>query len=121
MESAPTTRTRTERSATVRQQIESHLALFDLESVKQIAVTDKDYFPKDFIAQCLKHLRPGNYRNRDNDPAGVFLDAFSWFVEEFGPASPGYFGIGESKEVLDLLQEYRTTALGFSKCALMTS
>jgi hypothetical protein len=95
MESAPTTRSRTERSAAVVKQIYPHMAQLDLESIKQIAETEKDYFPKDFIAQCLEYFRP----DPDNDEqAGLFLDAFTWFVEEFGPTSPGYFGLGKSKE-----------------------
>ena len=98
MESAPTTRTRAERSATVRQQIESHLALFDLESIKQIAVTDKDYFPKDFIAQCLEHFFQYVHDDEWQEARRLFVDAFTWFVEEFGPTSPGYYGLGKSKE-----------------------
>ena len=101
MDSAPPS---AERSATVRQQIESHLAVSDLESVKQIAETDKDYFPKDFIAQCLRTLPSPYYHDYDLQEAWrLFLDTFIWFVEEFGPTSPGYFGLGKSKEeVIDL-------------------
>ena len=101
-ESAPP---RSERSATVQQQIESYLAQLDLESIKQIAETDKDYFPKDFIAQCLMYCYCSSsymYQQR-NEQAALFLDAFTWFVEEFSPISPGYYGLGKSKEeVMDL-------------------
>ena len=92
--------TRTERSAAVQDQIETHLAQLDLESIKQIAETDKDYFPKDFIALCLNEFHY-NYKREDDDgqeARRLLLDAFTWFVEEFGPSSPGYYGLGKSKE-----------------------
>ena len=100
MASAPP---RTERSAIVQQQIERHLAQSDLESIKQLAETDKESFPKDFIAQCLKRFRR-NYQDSDFlEFERLFLDAFTWFVEEFGPTSLGYFGLGKSMEdVIDL-------------------
>ena len=118
--------TRTERSATVRQQIVGYLWLSDLESIKQIAETDKDYFPKDFIAQCLKHFRY-NYENDDDDwqESGrlvlwrLFVDAFTWFVEEFGPTSPGYYGLGKSKEdIIDPRDNY-SEVLGEAFHAIM--
>ena len=91
MEPTPTTRSRTERSATVHQQIRPHLVRMDLESIKQIAETDKDCFPEDFITQCMKY-------SSFWQEAGLFLDAFAWFVGEVGPTSPEYFGLGKSKE-----------------------
>ena len=77
----------------------------DLESIKQIAETDKDYFPKDFIAQCLKHCSHPDHIYLP-EVKRLFLDAFTWSVEEFGPTSPGYYGLGKSKEeVIDLYKD----------------
>jgi hypothetical protein len=109
---------RSERLATIRQQIESHLVPLDLESIKQIAETDKDYFPKDFIAQCLKHFScPANYTSQLYHAfrGGIFLDAFTWFVEEFGPTSPGYLGLGKSKEEVIDLRDDRVAPREFFK------
>jgi hypothetical protein len=70
----------------------------DFQSIRQIAETHKGYFPKDFIAQCLKHCHNYHYDDDLQIAWRLFLDAFTWFVEEFGPASPGYYGLGKSKE-----------------------
>ena len=113
--------TRTERSATVLQQIEPHLAHLDLESIKQIAETDKDYFPKDFIAQCLKHCSHPDHIYLP-EVKRLFLDAFTWSVEEFGPTSPGYYGLGKSKEeVIDLQDDLEVLGDLFHVMSMATS
>ena len=95
-----------------------------LQLIKEMAERDKSYIPKDFIAQCLFRgivgwlfyycmpedlkahylLSTGTHWDNENVTSrpsiDLFFKTFTWFVEEIG--SPGYYGLGTSKEEVDL-------------------
>ena len=112
-----------------------------LQLIKEMAERDKSSIPKDFIAQCLYRgiigwpdyysmpedlkahylLSTGTHWNNENVTSQPSIDLFVrvlvWFVEEIG--SPGYYGLGTSKEEVDpkvnmkFLCEIRASALFF--------
>ena len=96
-----------------------------MQLIKEMAERDKSSIPKDFIAQCLYRGIIGwpDYYSMPEDlkahyllstgthwddefmtafPPSIdlFVKTFTWFVEEIG--SPGYYGLGTSKEEVDL-------------------
>jgi hypothetical protein len=118
-----------------------------LQLIKEMAERDKSSIPKDFIAQCLfrgivgwpdyyplpedlkAHYLLSTGTHWDDEfmtafPPSIdlFVKTFTWFLEEIG--SPGYYGLGTSKEEVDpevnmkFLSEIYPTSLFFPDLSL---